>query len=91
MRSFYTGFDFIMAQAVAFQATLQRIGFSQAATLAIANNGITTAQDLVGLDDKDVEQILKIVRTGPPPVPAPYIAQTFKHNVLLGYKTKPLK
>ena len=87
MRSFYTGFDFTMAQAVAFQATLQRIGFSQAATLAIANNGITTAQDLIGLDDKDVEQILKIVRTGPPPVPAPYIAQ--KHlNIMCYWATR---
>jgi hypothetical protein len=64
-----------MAQAVAFQAALQRMGLSQEATTAISANGITMAQDLIGLDEKDIEQILKIIRTGPPPILVPYIAQ----------------
>ena len=64
-----------MAQAIAFQAALQRMGFSQAAVAAMTVNGITTSQDLIGLDDKDVEQILKIIRIGPPPILVPYIAQ----------------
>jgi hypothetical protein len=64
-----------MAQAIAFQAALQRIGFTQPAVAAMTANGITTIQDLIGLDDKDVEQILKIIRVGPPPVLVPYIAQ----------------
>ncbi len=64
-----------MAQAVAFQAALQRMGFSQAATAAITANSIHMAQDLIGLDDKDIEQILKIIHTGPPPIMVPYIAQ----------------
>jgi hypothetical protein len=63
-----------MAQAIAFQAALQRMGFTQPAVAAMTANGITTSQDIIGLDDKDVEQILKIIRTGPPPIPVPYIA-----------------
>ena len=66
--SFTPSIGRIMAQAVAFQAALQRIGFSQPATAAITANGIHTAQDLIGLDDKDIEQILKIIRLGPPPI-----------------------
>lgn len=64
-----------MAQAVAFQAALQQMGFSQAATAAITANGIHTVQELIGLDDKDINQILKINRLGPPPILVPYIAQ----------------
>jgi hypothetical protein len=64
-----------MAQAVAFQATLTRIGFPQPAIAALTTNGITTTQDLLGLNEKDIEQILKIIRTGPPPIVVPYIAQ----------------
>jgi hypothetical protein len=64
-----------MAQAIAFQAALQRIGFTQPAVAAMAANGITTTQDLIGLDDKDVEQILKIIRVRPLPIQVPYIAQ----------------
>jgi hypothetical protein len=63
-----------MAQAVAFQATLQRMHFSQAAPAAITANGIHTIQELIGLDDKDINQILKINRLGPPPILVPYIA-----------------
>jgi hypothetical protein len=50
-----------MAQAIAFQAALQRMGFTQPAIAAITANGINTSQDLIGLDEKDVEQILKII------------------------------
>jgi hypothetical protein len=64
-----------MAQAIAFQAALQRMGFTQPTIAAVMVNGITTTQDLIGLDDKDVEQILKIIRAGPPPILVPYIAQ----------------
>ncbi len=64
-----------MAQVIAFQAALQRMGFTQPAIAAITENGINSTQDLIGLDDKDVEQILKIIRTGPPPILVPYIAQ----------------
>ena len=74
-----------MAQAVAFtaalnrlgfsQAALNRLGFSQAAIIALNNNGLNTSADLVGLNEKDTAQILKIVRTAVPPVIVPYIAQ----------------
>jgi hypothetical protein len=60
-----------MAQAVAFQAVLTRIGFSQAAVQAMNNNGINTTMDLIGLDDKDTAQILKIIRTANPPIVVP--------------------
>jgi hypothetical protein len=61
--------------AIAFQAALQHMGFTQPAVAAMTANGVTTTQDLVGLDDKDVEKILKIIRVGPPPILVPYIAQ----------------
>jgi hypothetical protein len=64
-----------MAQAVTFQAALSHISFAQPAIAALATNGMTTTEDLLGLNEKDVEQILKIIRTGPPPLVAPYIAQ----------------
>ena len=64
-----------MAQAVAFQAALIRIGFSQAAVAAMNNNGLNSTIDLIGINDKDTAQILKIIRTATPPVIVPYIAQ----------------
>jgi len=64
-----------MAQAVAFQAALQRLGFPQAAVDGLAANGITSTDDLIGLTEKDTAQVLKIIRTGNPPVTVPYIAQ----------------
>jgi hypothetical protein len=64
-----------MAQAVAFTAALNRIGFSQAAIAALNANGINSTTDLVRLNDKDTAQILKIIRTADPPVIVPYIAQ----------------
>jgi diacylglycerol kinase len=50
-----------MAQAVAFQAALTRIGFSQAAVTAMNNNGINSTVDLISLNDKDTAKILKII------------------------------
>jgi hypothetical protein len=61
-----------MAQAVAFQAA---VGFSQVAVQAINNNGINTTTDLISLDDKDMSQILKMIRTATPPVVVLYITQ----------------
>jgi hypothetical protein len=49
-----------MAQTVAFQAVLQGLGCPPTAIQAISANGITTTQDLIGITDKDVEDILKI-------------------------------
>lgn len=43
-----------MAQAVAFTAALTRLGFSQAAIVALNNNGLNTSVDLIGLNDKDI-------------------------------------
>ncbi len=63
------------AEAVAFQAALTRIGLNADSSAALNANGITAVQDLINLDSKDIEQILKIIRTGPPPVPVPYLAQ----------------
>jgi DNA-directed RNA polymerase alpha subunit len=64
-----------MAAAVAFQATLERIGFNHQSVEALEANGIDGVRDLINLSDKDVEQILKIIRTGPPPLAVPYLAQ----------------
>jgi hypothetical protein len=64
-----------MAQAVAVTATLNRLGFSQAAKTFMNANGLNTTTDLIGLNDKDTAQILKIIRTAEPPVVVPCIAQ----------------
>jgi len=64
-----------MAQAVAFQVALTRLGFSQADVMAINNNGINSTVDLIGLNKKNTAQILKIIRAADPPVVVPYIAQ----------------
>jgi len=64
-----------MAAAVAFQQALTRLGFTQESSAALGANGLTSTEDLIDLTDKDVEQILKIIRTGPPPVAVPYLAQ----------------
>jgi hypothetical protein len=74
-----------MAQAIAFQAALQRIGFTQPAVAAMTANGITTIQDLIGLDDKDDEQILKIIRVGT----RPYLCLTSHKSALTFYVTGP--
>ncbi len=49
-----------MAARVAFQASLQRIGFGQAAIAALETNGLNSVKDLINLDAKDIEQLLKI-------------------------------
>jgi hypothetical protein len=67
--------DNMAAQAVAFQAALARIGFPQAAIDSLIANGITSTNNLVGLTEKDTAQILKIIKTGNPPIIIPYIAQ----------------
>jgi hypothetical protein len=64
-----------MALAVAFSTALDRLGFSQAAIAAVNANGLNTTLDLIGLNEKDTAQILKITRTGDPPIIVPYIAQ----------------
>lgn len=75
------------AQAVAFQAALTRMGFNAHSSAALNANGVTAVRDLINLDSNDVEQILKIIRTGPPPVPVPYLAQ--KHlNIFCYWATR---
>jgi len=64
-----------MAQVVAFQAALARIGFGQQAIASLDANGLTSVRDLIHLSEKDVEQLLKIVRAGPPAVTVPFLAQ----------------
>ncbi len=64
-----------MVQAATFQAALTCIGFPQPSIAALVTNGITTTEDLLGLNEKDIEQVLKIIRTGPPPLVVPFIAQ----------------
>jgi len=64
-----------MAQLLLFQAALDRIGFNGPSVTALTGNGINSVRDLINLTTKDIEQILKIVRTGPPPVVVPYLAQ----------------
>jgi hypothetical protein len=66
---------FSMVQAVAFQAALTRLGFGQPAIGALNNNGIGETINLIGLNEKDTAQILKIIRTANPPVIVPNIAQ----------------
>ncbi len=46
-----------MAQAVAFPAALNRLGFSQATITSMNANGLNTMADLIGLNDKDMAQI----------------------------------
>jgi hypothetical protein len=64
-----------MAAQVAYQAALNRIGFNAQGIAALQANGLDSVRDLINLDAKDIEQILKIVRVGPPPLTVPYLAQ----------------
>jgi hypothetical protein len=64
-----------MAAIASFRAALDRLGFSQAATEAMIANGFNTTEDTLNLTDKDIEQVLKIIRTGPPVVVVPFLAQ----------------
>ena len=59
-----------------FQQALSTYGFSQPAILAIVANGLTNSQDLVSIESKDIENIMKIVRARTvPPMLVPYMAQ----------------
>jgi hypothetical protein len=59
-----------------FQLALSGFGFSQPAMLAIVANGLTNSQDLVGIKNKDIENIMKIIRASMvPPMLVPYMAQ----------------
>lgn len=72
------------ANVVTFQDLLIRFGFNQEARTAIIANGLTINQDLIGLNDKDIDNIMKIVRTSrTPPMIVPYIAQ--KKLTVLAY------
>ena len=76
-----------MAQVVAFQAALTRLGFGQAAIAALDANGLTGVRDLINLNEKDVEQLLNIIRTGPPAVVVPFLAQK-RLNIFCYWATK---
>ncbi len=76
-----------MAARVTFQAALQRIGFGLAAITALENNGLDSVHDLINLDAKDIEQLLKIVRAGPPAVVVPFLAQK-RLNIFCFWATK---
>ncbi len=52
---------------ITFHAALQCFGFTQPAIIAIITNGLTTTQDLIGIDAKDIENIMKIVRASTVP------------------------
>ena len=64
-----------MAQQVAYHAALSRIGFNAQAIAALQANGLDGVRDLINLEPKDVEEVLKIVRTGLPPLAVPFLAQ----------------
>jgi hypothetical protein len=64
-----------MAAPAAFQAALMRLGFNQESVDALVTNRLTTTEDLCTLEDKDIEQVLKIIRTGLPARVVPYLAQ----------------
>ncbi len=51
-----------MAQAVTFQVALACIGFPQPAVAALMTNDVTMTEDLIGLNQKDIKQILKIIQ-----------------------------
>jgi hypothetical protein len=76
-----------MAARVAFQAALLRIGFGQPAIAALEINGLEVLQDLNNLDTKDLEQLLKILRAGPPAVVVPFLAQNHL-NIFCFWATK---
>jgi hypothetical protein len=46
-------FIYRMAQALAFQAALQRLGFNAQAVAALNANGLQNVHDLVNLSEKD--------------------------------------
>jgi hypothetical protein len=76
-----------MAARVAFQAALQRIGLGQATIATLETNSLETVQDIVNLNNKDIERLLKIVRAGQPPVVVPFLAQK-RLNIFCFWATK---
>jgi hypothetical protein len=63
-------------KVAAFTALLHRLGIDQAVSQAINANGFTTTNDLIGVDDKDIDNLLKIISTSTTPhTLVPYIAQ----------------
>jgi hypothetical protein len=59
-----------------FSNSLAQFGFSQPAQAAITANGLQTTQDLIGLSDKDIDNIMKIVRASTvPPMIVSYMVQ----------------
>jgi hypothetical protein len=75
-----------MAAPAAFQAALMRLGFNQESVEALVANGLLTTEDLCTLEDKDIEQVLKIIRTGPPAREVPFLAQ--KHLITFCFWAK---
>jgi len=63
-----------MAQVVVFNAALTRIGFNAQVVASLTANGLTSVQDLINLSEKDIAQILKIGRAGPPILVVTYLA-----------------
>jgi hypothetical protein len=65
------------AQAAQFNAALARIGFSQEAITALNQNQITLSSTLIGMDNNDVDQLMKVLRgtNGAPGVMVPFLAQ----------------
>ncbi len=66
----------IADEQAAFAAALTQFGFPQTAADGILNNGLLSTYVLIGLEVKDIENIVKIVRTATtPPTLVPYMAQ----------------
>ncbi len=65
------------AQAAQFNAALARIGFSQEAITALNQNQITLSSTLIGMDNNDVDQLMRVLRgtNGAPGVMVPFLAQ----------------
>jgi hypothetical protein len=63
-------------EEIAFTALLQRLGISTAISQLINDAGFTTTSDLIGVDNKDIENLLKIIRTCATPLTlVPYVSQ----------------
>jgi hypothetical protein len=70
-------------EEIAFTALLQRLGISAAISQSINDNGLTTTSDLIGVDNKDIENLFKIIRTSTtPPTLVPYISQKHRRHHL---------
>ena len=68
--------EFVLDQGEEFANSLAQFGFSQAAQAAITANGLQSTQDLIGLSEKDIDNIMKIVRASTvPPMIVSYMAQ----------------